>query len=79
MLNIVDLYFSYPSSGNSFLYSLLILTIEPLDTTYIVNVLADLLTPFDCLTNSDTNTGNANLSSAYLKAEYYKDPACFKY
>ena len=33
------------------------LTTEPLDTANIVDVPADLSTPFDHLTNSDTDAG----------------------
>jgi len=40
------------------------LTTEPLDTTNIVDVPADLSTPFDYLTNSDTDADNADLRSA---------------
>jgi hypothetical protein len=40
------------------------LTTEPLDTTNIINVPADLSTAFDYLTNSDTDADNADLGSA---------------
>lgn len=55
------------------------LTTEPLDTTNIVDVPADLSTPFDYLTNSDTDADNADLRSARRWAWYCKDPACPKY
>jgi hypothetical protein len=37
------------------------LTTEPLDTANIVDVPADLSTPFDYLTNTDTDADNADL------------------
>jgi hypothetical protein len=55
------------------------ITTEPLDTANIVDVPADLFTPFDYLTNSDTDADNADLGSACRWAWYYKDPACPKY
>jgi hypothetical protein len=55
------------------------LTTEPLDNTNIVDVPADLSTPFDYLTNSDTDVDNADLHSARRWAWYCKDPACPKY
>jgi hypothetical protein len=55
------------------------LTTEPLDTANIVDVSADLSTPFDYLTNSDTDADNADLCSAHRWAWYCKDPACPKY
>jgi hypothetical protein len=55
------------------------LTTEPLDTANIVDVPADLSTPFDYLTNGDTDADNADLCSARRWAWYYKDPACPKY
>ena len=55
------------------------LTTEPLDTTNMVDVPADLSTPFDYLTNSDTDADNADLRSARRWEWYYKDPACPKY
>ena len=42
----------------------------------IVDVPADLSTPFDYLTNSDTDVDNADLCSA---RRWGKDPACLKY
>jgi hypothetical protein len=55
------------------------LTTEPLDSTNIVDAPADLSTPFDYLTNSDTDTDNADLGSARRWAWYCKDPECPKY
>jgi hypothetical protein len=55
------------------------LTTKPFDTTNIVDVLADLSTPFGYLTNSDTDTDNANLRCARQWAWYYREPACPKY
>jgi len=55
------------------------LTTEPLDTANIVDVPADLSTPFDYLTNSDTDADNADLCGARRWAWYCKDPACPKY
>ena len=40
------------------------LTTEPLDTADIVDVPADLYTPFDYLTNSGTDADNADLCGA---------------
>jgi hypothetical protein len=40
------------------------LTTEPLDTTIMVDVLTDLSTHFDYLTDSDADTDNTNLRSA---------------
>jgi hypothetical protein len=54
-------------------------TTEPLDTANIVDVPADLSTPFDYLTDSDTDADNADLCSAYRWAWYCGDPACPKY
>jgi hypothetical protein len=56
-----------------------VLTTEPLDTTNIVDVPADLSTPFDYPTNSDTDADNADLGSARRWEWYCKDPACPKY
>jgi hypothetical protein len=56
-----------------------LLTTEPLDTANIVDVPADLSTPFDYLTNSDTDADNADLCSARRWTWYCKDPACPKY
>jgi hypothetical protein len=55
------------------------LTTEPLDTTNTVDVPADLSTPFDYLTNSNTDADNADLGGARWWAWYCKDPACPKY
>ncbi|PMD16204.1 hypothetical protein NA56DRAFT_709010 [Hyaloscypha hepaticicola] len=55
------------------------LTTEPLDTTNTVDIPADISTPFDYLTNSDTDADNADLGSARRWAWYCKDPACPKY
>jgi hypothetical protein len=55
------------------------LTTEPLDTANIVAVPADLSTPFDYLTNSDTDADNADPCSARRRAWYCKDPVCPKY
>ncbi|KAI5863308.1 hypothetical protein GGS23DRAFT_566343 [Durotheca rogersii] len=55
------------------------LTTEPLDIADIVGVPVDLATPFDYLTNSDTDADNAELRSARRWAWYCKDPACPKY
>jgi hypothetical protein len=38
-----------------------VLTTEPLDNTTIVDVPADISTPFGYLTNSDTDADNADL------------------
>jgi hypothetical protein len=46
------------------------LTTEPLDTTNIVDASADLSTPFDYLTNSDSDADNADLGSARRWAWY---------
>ena len=54
-------------------------TTEPLDTANIVDVPADLSTPFDYLTDSDTDADNADLCSARRWAWYCEDPACPKY
>src|SRR5207248_9744363 len=51
------------------------LTTEPLDTANIVDVPADLSTPFDYLTNSDTDADNADLCNARRWTWYCKDPA----
>jgi hypothetical protein len=40
------------------------LTTKPLDIANIVDVPADLFTPFDYLTNSDIDANNADLYSA---------------
>ncbi len=56
-----------------------ILTTEPLDTANIVDVPADLSTPFDYLTNSDTDADNDDLCSSRRWEWYCKDPACPKY
>ena len=40
------------------------LTTEPFDTANIIDVPVDLSTPFDYLTNSDTDMDNADLRSA---------------
>jgi hypothetical protein len=55
------------------------LTTEPLDTANIIDVPANLSTPFDYLTNCDTDAGNAGLGSARRWTWYCKDPACPKY
>ena len=55
------------------------LTTEPLDIANIVDVPADLSTPFDYLTDSDTDADNADLRRARQWAWYCKDPACPKY
>jgi hypothetical protein len=55
------------------------LTTEPLDTTIMVDVLTDLSTPFDYLTDSDADTDNTNLRSARRWAWYCKEPVCPKY
>jgi hypothetical protein len=54
------------------------LTTEPLDIANIVDIPADLSTPFDYLTNSDTDANNADLCSARRRAWYCEDPACPK-
>lgn len=54
------------------------LTTEPLDTANIVDVPADLSTPFDYLTISDTDADNADLGSARRWTWCCKDPACPK-
>jgi hypothetical protein len=54
-------------------------TTEPLDTANIVDVPADLSTPFDYLTESDTDADNADMCSAHRWAWYCGDPACPKY
>ena len=46
------------------------LTTEPLNTTNIDDVPADLSTPFDYLTDSDTDLDNAELGSACRWAWY---------
>ena len=55
------------------------LTTELLDTTDIDVPPTDLSTPFDYLTNSDTDAENADLCGARRWAWYCKDPACPKY
>ena len=52
---------------------------EPLDIANIVDAPADLSTPFDYLTDSDTDADNAGLRKARQWAWYRKDPACPKY
>ncbi|OCK72732.1 hypothetical protein K432DRAFT_455751 [Lepidopterella palustris CBS 459.81] len=51
------------------------LTTEPLDTTDIVDVLADLSILFVYLTNSDTDTDNADLCSTRRWAWYLQGPS----
>ena len=55
------------------------LTTELLDTAGIDVPPTDLSTPFDYLTNSDTDADNADLCGARRWAWYCKDPACPKY
>jgi hypothetical protein len=55
------------------------LTIEPLNIANIVDVPADLSTPFDYLTDSDTDADSADLRRACRWEWYCKDPACPEY
>jgi hypothetical protein len=52
-------------------------TAKPLDTVNIIDVLADLSTPFDYQTTNDTDADNADLSHTRRQLTwYYKDLAC---
>jgi hypothetical protein len=55
------------------------LATELLDTANIVDIPADLSTPFDYLTTSNTDADNAALCRARQWAWHCKDPACPKY
>lgn len=57
------------------------LTTEPLDIANIdtVNIIDVANAPFDYMTNSDTDTDNADLSRTRRWAWYCKDPVCPKY
>ena len=55
------------------------LTTELLDTADIDVPPTDLSTPFDYLTNSDTDADNSDLYGARRWAWYCKDPACPRY